>query len=172
MSLFADGLEAAVQKAFTRPAPKKRGRADAVPGQAAQGSKPVAQMLRISQRTRERYVKDQIKKPRPDLAARLGREVKARWPQIRAKARQQAATTGGIVIDSRARLGCTAQFARCLSLRSAGWFGSALRRSTGPLPGCRCRRQWAGPGRGYHRRRCCSPTYHAIPALHLLGEDA
>ncbi|WP_307820411.1 XRE family transcriptional regulator [Streptomyces sp. MC1] len=72
-------------------------------------AKAVAQMLRISQRTVERYVKDQIKKPRPDLAARLEREVKKRWqPQIRARARQQAATTGGIVIDTRARIGYTA----------------------------------------------------------------
>lgn len=73
------------------------------------GTKAVAQLLRVSQRTVERYVKDQIKKPRPDLAARLEREVKARWqPQIRAKAREKAATTGGIVIDTRARLGYTA----------------------------------------------------------------
>jgi hypothetical protein len=35
--------------------------------------------------------------------------VKKRWqPQIRAKAREKAATTGGIVIDTRARLGYTA----------------------------------------------------------------
>ncbi|MCX5367176.1 hypothetical protein OG864_51855 [Streptomyces sp. NBC_00124] len=33
-------------------------------------------------------------------------------------------------------------------------------------------RTWTGPGPGYHRRRCCSPTYDAIPALHLLGEHA
>lgn len=66
-------------------------------------------MLRISQRTVERYVKDQIKKPRKDLAERLQREVRKRWqPQIRAKAKQTAATTGGIVIDTRARFGFTA----------------------------------------------------------------
>lgn len=66
-------------------------------------------MLRVSQRTVERYVKDQIKKPRPDLAARLEREVKKRWqPQIRAKARQKAATTGGIVVDTQARMGYVA----------------------------------------------------------------
>ncbi len=54
-------------------------------------------------------MKGQIKKPRPDLAARLEREVRKRWqPQVRARARQKAATTGGIVIDTRARLGCTA----------------------------------------------------------------
>ncbi|GHF00676.1 hypothetical protein GCM10014715_66070 [Streptomyces spiralis] len=44
-----------------------------------------------------------------DLAARLKHEVKKRWqPQIRAKARQKAATTDGIVIDTRARIGYTA----------------------------------------------------------------
>ncbi|MEU6092740.1 XRE family transcriptional regulator [Streptomyces sp. NPDC047085] len=74
-----------------------------------QATKPVAQMLRISQRTVERYVKDQIKRPRPDLAARLENEVKKRrQPQIRAKAWQKAATTGGIVIDTRAPIGYTA----------------------------------------------------------------
>ncbi len=40
---------------------------------------------------------------------RLEHEVKMRWqPQIRAKARQWAATTGGIVVDTRVRLGYTA----------------------------------------------------------------
>ncbi len=35
--------------------------------------------------------------------------MKARWqPQIRAKAKQKAASTGGIIIDTRARLGYTA----------------------------------------------------------------
>ncbi|MER5293532.1 XRE family transcriptional regulator [Streptomyces pharetrae] len=109
MSLFGDGLEAAVQKAFTRPAPKSAPARMRYLVRQLKGTKAVAQLLRISQRTVERYVKDQIKKPRPDLAARLEREVKARWqPQIRAKARQQAATTGGIVIDTRARIGYTA----------------------------------------------------------------
>jgi hypothetical protein len=54
-------------------------------------------------------VKNQIKRPRRDLAKRLEREVRKRWqPQIRAKAKQTAATTGGIVIDTRARFGYTA----------------------------------------------------------------
>ncbi|QTD95905.1 hypothetical protein S1361_01040 [Streptomyces cyanogenus] len=44
-----------------------------------------------------------------DLAARMEREVGKRWQsQIRAEGRQQAATTGGIVIDTRARIGYTA----------------------------------------------------------------
>ncbi|QTD96060.1 telomere-protecting terminal protein Tpg [Streptomyces cyanogenus] len=109
MSLFGDGLDAAVQKAFTRPVPKSAGAQMRYLVKQLKGTKPVAQMLRISQRTVERYVKNQIKKPRPDLAARMEREVRKRWqPQIRARARQQAATTGGIVLDTRARLGYTA----------------------------------------------------------------
>ncbi|MET8405803.1 XRE family transcriptional regulator [Streptomyces sp900116325] len=109
MSTFGDGLEKAVQKAFTRPTPKSAGAQMRYLVKQYKGTKAVAQMLRISQRTVERYVKDQIKKPRPDLAARLEREVKARWqPQIRAKAKEKAASTGGIVIDTRARLGYVA----------------------------------------------------------------
>lgn len=72
-------------------------------------TRAVAQLLGISQRTVERYVKDQIKRPRADLAARIEREVRQRWqPQVRARAKQAAATTGGIVIDTRARFGLTA----------------------------------------------------------------
>ncbi|MEW2141075.1 XRE family transcriptional regulator [Streptomyces sp. NPDC005409] len=109
MSLFGDGLNAAVQKAFTRPAPKSAGAQMRYLVKQLKGTKAVAQMLRVSQRTVERYVKDQIKKPRPDLAERLEREVKNRWqPQIRAKAKAKAASTGGIVIDTRARMGYTA----------------------------------------------------------------
>ncbi|MFE9677106.1 telomere-protecting terminal protein Tpg [Streptomyces sp. NPDC006259] len=109
MSMFGDGLDHAVQRAFTRPVPKSAGAQMRYLVKQYKGTRAVAQMLRISQRTVERYVKDQIKKPRPELAARLEREVKARWqPQIRAKAKERAATTGGIVIDTRARLGYTA----------------------------------------------------------------
>ncbi|WP_413105736.1 telomere-protecting terminal protein Tpg [Streptomyces sp. Inha503] len=82
------------------------------PGQWPSRRRPFAAWCGVLgpwRRAVERYMKDQIKRPRPDLAARLEREVKARWqPQIRAKARQTAATTGGIVIDTRARLGYTA----------------------------------------------------------------
>ncbi|MDQ0784972.1 hypothetical protein QFZ63_007117 [Streptomyces sp. B3I7] len=109
MSLFGDGLDAAEQKAFTRPAPKSAGAQMRYLVKQMKGTKAVAQLLRVSQRTVERYVKDQIRKPRADLAGRLEREVKQRWqPQVRARARRNAASTGGIVIDARARMGYTA----------------------------------------------------------------
>ncbi|MER6696185.1 telomere-protecting terminal protein Tpg [Streptomyces griseus] len=107
--MIGDVLDAAVQKAFTRPAPKSAGAQMRYLVKQLGGTKAVAQMLRVSQRTVERYVKGQIKKPRPDLAGRLDHEVKARCqPQIRAKAKQKAASTGGIIIDTRAHLGYTA----------------------------------------------------------------
>jgi hypothetical protein len=109
MALFGDGLEAAVQKAFTRPVPKSAGAQMRYLVKQLKGTRSVAGLLGVSQRTVERYVKNQIRRPRPELAARLEREVRARWqPQIRAEARRRAATTGGIVIDTRARIGYTA----------------------------------------------------------------
>ncbi|MEU9556540.1 telomere-protecting terminal protein Tpg [Streptomyces fumanus] len=109
MSLFGDGLEAAVQKAFTRPAPKTAPARMRYLVKRLKTTKAVAQTLGVSQRTVERYVKNQIRTPRPELAARLEREVTRRWqPQVRARARQRAATTDGIVIDTRARIGYTA----------------------------------------------------------------
>jgi hypothetical protein len=109
MSMFGDSLDTAVQRAFTRPIPKSAGAKMRYLVKHLKGTKAVAQTLRVSQRTVERYVNNQIKNPRPDLADRLDSEVRNRWqPQIRAKARKKAATTDGIVIDIRARLGYTA----------------------------------------------------------------
>ncbi|WP_327425327.1 XRE family transcriptional regulator [Streptomyces sp. NBC_01707] len=109
MSMFGDGLDKAVQRAFTRPIPKTAGAQVRYMVKQLKGTRAAAEALGISQRTVERYVKDQIKKPRKDLAARLETEVKKRWqPQIRAKAKERAASTGGIVIDTRARFGYTA----------------------------------------------------------------
>ncbi|GAA2424246.1 telomere-protecting terminal protein Tpg [Streptomyces glaucus] len=109
MSVFGEGLDQAVQKAFTRPIPKSAGAQMRYLVKQLKGTRAVAQMLRISQRTVERYVRNQIKKPRPDLASRLEAEVTRRWqPQVRARAKRRAATTDGIIIDTRARIGYTA----------------------------------------------------------------
>ncbi|MFD4756351.1 telomere-protecting terminal protein Tpg [Streptomyces sp. NPDC058426] len=109
MSMFGDGLDKAVQKAFTRPAPKSAGPQMRYMVKQLGGTKAVAELLGMSQRQVLRYVAGKAKKPRAELAARLEREVAKRWqPQIRAKAREKAATSGGIVIDARARMGYTA----------------------------------------------------------------
>ncbi|MFE0457302.1 telomere-protecting terminal protein Tpg [Streptomyces sp. NPDC058914] len=109
MDTVGDGLETVLQKAFTRPVPKSAGARMRYLVKQLKGTRAVADLLGISQRTVERYVKDQIRRPRKELADRLEREVRSRWqPQVRAKARRQAATTDGIVIDTRARFGYTA----------------------------------------------------------------
>ncbi|MER6432321.1 XRE family transcriptional regulator [Streptomyces sp900105245] len=110
MADVGEELEKAVEGAFTRPIPKSAGaRMRYLVKQYKGSTKQVALLLGITQRTVERYVKDQIKTPRPDLAARMEREVRRRWqPQIRARAKRAASTTDGIMIDTRARFGFTA----------------------------------------------------------------
>ncbi|MGA4844566.1 telomere-protecting terminal protein Tpg [Streptomyces sp. G45] len=110
MGIVGDGLDKAVRAAFTRPVPKSAGARVRYLVRQHQGStKRVAQLLGVSQRTVERYVRDQIKRPRRDLADRIEREVTRRWqPQVRARARKAAADTGGLVVDTRARFGYTA----------------------------------------------------------------
>ncbi|MGW5213472.1 telomere-protecting terminal protein Tpg [Streptomyces sp. NPDC004051] len=72
-------------------------------------TRAVADLLGVSQRTVERYVKDQIRRPRADLARRLEDAVRTRWqPRVRERARRQAATSTGLLVDTRARFGFTA----------------------------------------------------------------
>ncbi|MFD7915103.1 telomere-protecting terminal protein Tpg [Streptomyces sp. NPDC059752] len=109
MAQLGDGLNQGVQKAFTRPIPKSAPAQMRHLVKQLKSTEAAAAALGITQRTVERYVKGQIKKPCRELANRMEREVKKRWlPQIRAKAKKAAATTGGIVVDTRARFGYTA----------------------------------------------------------------
>ncbi|MEU4037349.1 telomere-protecting terminal protein Tpg [Streptomyces collinus] len=110
MDTVGESLDRAVQGAFTRPVPKSAGAQVRYLVKQHQGStRRVAELLGVTQRTVERYVKNRIRRPRPELAARLEREVRSRWqPQVRARAKRTAATSGGIVIDTRARFGFTA----------------------------------------------------------------
>ncbi|MFG2284011.1 telomere-protecting terminal protein Tpg [Streptomyces asoensis] len=109
MGLIGDGLDRAVQQAFTRPIPKTAGAQMRYLVRQLDGTRAVAGLLGISQRTVERYVRDQFKHPRADLAGRLADAVRARWqPGVRARARKAAATSQGIVIETRARFGFTA----------------------------------------------------------------
>ncbi|MYS19949.1 MULTISPECIES: telomere-protecting terminal protein Tpg [unclassified Streptomyces] len=63
----------------------------------------------VTQRTVERYLKGTLRRPRKDLAARLEKEVRRDWqPRVQRRAKKRAATSGGIVIETRARFGFTA----------------------------------------------------------------
>ncbi|MGP8304425.1 telomere-protecting terminal protein Tpg [Streptomyces inhibens] len=110
MGILGDSLDKAAANTVTRPIPKSAGAQMRFLVRHEKGStRVVAQRLGISQRTVERYIKDQIKHPRKELAARLVAEVAKDWqPRVRARAKQQAASTGGIVIETRARFGFTA----------------------------------------------------------------
>ncbi|MEU5288531.1 helix-turn-helix domain-containing protein [Streptomyces sp. NPDC020755] len=110
MVTVEEELGRAVQGAFTRPVPKSAGaQMRYLVRQHQHSTQQVADLLGISRRTVERYVKNQIKQPRPHLATRLDSEVRGRWqPQVRARARHKAASTDGIMIDVQARFGYTA----------------------------------------------------------------
>ncbi|MFI8258877.1 telomere-protecting terminal protein Tpg [Streptomyces filamentosus] len=110
MSSIDAALHDAFRGAFTRPIPKSAGAQVRYLVRQHQGStRAVAALLGVSQRTVERYVRDQIKSPRADLAARMTAEVRRRWqPQVRARARKAASTSHGLMIDVRARFGFTA----------------------------------------------------------------
>ncbi|MGW7433323.1 telomere-protecting terminal protein Tpg [Streptomyces sp. NPDC054861] len=103
-------LTGALAGAFTRPIPKSAGAQVRYLVKQHRGStRDVAVLLGVSQRTIERYVRGQIKRPRTELADRMAAEVRRRWqPQVRARARKAAATSVGLVIDTRARFGFTA----------------------------------------------------------------
>ncbi|MFD4142733.1 XRE family transcriptional regulator [Streptomyces sp. NBC_00390] len=109
MGMLGDSLDKAVQGAFTRPVPKSAPARMRYLVKQLKGTRAVADLLGTTQRTVERYVKNEIKHPRRELAARLENEVTQRWqPQIRKTAKHKAATTDGIIVDTRARFGYTA----------------------------------------------------------------
>ncbi|MFF4874224.1 telomere-protecting terminal protein Tpg [Streptomyces sp. NPDC000961] len=142
--IIDNALSNAFAGAFTRPVPKSAGAQVRYLVKQHKGStKAVAALLGVSQRTVERYVRDQIKRPRPDLAERMAAEVRRRWqPQVRARARKAAASSTGLVVDVRARFGFTASpgttddarmrhhTARLLDAQDAGATDHELQRAT------------------------------------------
>lgn len=79
MSEISDSLTRADEQHFTRPIPKSAGAQVRFLVKQLKSTKAVASALAISQRTVERYVKNEIKQPKPALAARLEAEVRRRW---------------------------------------------------------------------------------------------
>lgn len=109
MGILDESPNAAVERAFTRPIPKSAPAQMRYLIRQEKSTRAVAQLLGVSQRTVERYVKGQIVRPRPGLGERLADAVRQRWqPRVRERAKRQAATTTGLVIDTRARFGYTA----------------------------------------------------------------
>jgi hypothetical protein len=110
VGILADSLDKAAANTVTRPIPKSaQAQFRFLLKQDKGSTRAVAVRLGTTQRTVERYLKGTFRRPRKDLADRLEREVRAAWqPRVRQRARDQAATAGGIVIETRARFGFTA----------------------------------------------------------------
>lgn len=104
-----DAIERADREAFTREPPKTlQGRINFLMKQL-KTTKAVAQELGVSQRSVERYRKGERKHPPKDIAAKIDQAVQARWqPGVRKRRHKQAATTGGVTVETRARFGYTA----------------------------------------------------------------
>lgn len=110
MGILGDSLDQAETQTFTRPIPTSaRARVKFLVKHERGSTRAVAERLGVSQRTVERYLTGQLKRPRRDLASRLAAEVRRDWqPRVRDRAKKRAASSGGIVIETRARFGFTA----------------------------------------------------------------
>lgn len=107
MGKLQDGLERASENTATRPIPKTPQARMRFLVKSERGStRAAATRLGVSQRTVERYLAGTLRRPRPELAARLEREVRKDWqPRVRARARKRAAASAGITVETRAQLG-------------------------------------------------------------------
>jgi DNA-binding transcriptional regulator YdaS (Cro superfamily) len=104
-----DAIERADREAFTREPPKTlKGRIGYLIRQLG-SAKAVAQEIGVTADSVNRYRRGARKHARPDVAAKIDNAVRQRWqPQVRKRRQQQAASTGGITVETRARFGYTA----------------------------------------------------------------
>ncbi|SES49826.1 hypothetical protein SAMN04487983_10933 [Streptomyces sp. yr375] len=104
-----DAIERADRESFTRQPPKTlQARINFLIKQL-KTTKAVAQEIGVSQRSVERYRKGERKHPPRGIAERIDTAVRAHWqPQVRKRRQKQAATSGGITVETRARFGYTA----------------------------------------------------------------
>ncbi|MEW2623571.1 HTH domain-containing protein [Streptomyces sp. NPDC048106] len=102
-----DGLARAERALFTRPAPKSaRAQMKFLRTREKGSTKSLAERLGVSRKTVQRYLSGASTKPNKRLQAALVRETESEWqPQVRAQARQRAASSGGLVISCRAYFG-------------------------------------------------------------------
>ncbi|MFF4472347.1 MULTISPECIES: telomere-protecting terminal protein Tpg [Streptomyces] len=109
MAEIEDAIERADQESFTRQPPKTlKGQIGYLIKQL-KTTRAVAEEIGVSQRSVERYRKGERKHPPRAIAERIDAAVRQRWqPQVRKRRQQQAATTGGITVETRARFGYTA----------------------------------------------------------------
>ncbi|MCX5264714.1 XRE family transcriptional regulator [Streptomyces sp. NBC_00199] len=109
MGEIDDAIERADRESFTREPPKTlKGRIGYLLRQLG-SAKAVAQEIGVTADSVNRYRRGARKQARADVAAKIDDAVRARWqPQVRKRRQRQAATSGGITVETRARFGYTA----------------------------------------------------------------
>ncbi|MFD4171901.1 telomere-protecting terminal protein Tpg [Streptomyces albidoflavus] len=108
MGEIDDAIERADREAFTKDPPKTlKGQIGFLIRQFG-SAKAVAAELGVTADSVNRYRRGARKHARADVAAKIDDTVRARWqPLIRKRRQRQAATTGGITVETRARFGYT-----------------------------------------------------------------
>ncbi|MEU8509714.1 XRE family transcriptional regulator [Streptomyces brevispora] len=109
MGEIEDAIERADREAFTRQPPKTlKGRINYLLKQLG-SAKAVAAELGVTADSVNRYRRGARKHARPDVAAKIDDAVRQRWqPQVRKRRQKQAAASGGITVETRARFGYSA----------------------------------------------------------------
>ncbi|MEU6839742.1 XRE family transcriptional regulator [Streptomyces rubiginosohelvolus] len=109
MGEIEDAIERADREAFTREPPKTLKAQIGYLLRQMGSAKAVARELGVTADSVNRYRRGARKHARADVAAKIDDAVRARWqPQVRKRRQRQAATTGGITVETRARFGYTA----------------------------------------------------------------
>lgn len=109
MGEIDDAIERADRESFTRQPPKTlKGQVGYLIKQLG-SAKAVAQEIGVTADSVNRYRRGARKHARADVAAKLDDAVRQRWqPQVRRRRQKQAAASGGITVETRARFGYTA----------------------------------------------------------------
>lgn len=106
MGEIEDAIERADREAFTKDPPKTlKGQIGFLLKQFG-SAKAVAAELGVTADSVNRYRRGARKHARADVAAKIDDTVKARWqPVVRKRRQKQAAASGGITVETRARFG-------------------------------------------------------------------
>ncbi|MFJ2721911.1 telomere-protecting terminal protein Tpg [Streptomyces sp. NPDC087437] len=109
MGEIEDAIERAEREAFTRKPPKTlKGQIGFLLKQL-KSAKAVAAELGVTADSVNRYRRGARKHPPKEIQQKIDAAVRSRWqPQVRKRRRKQAAATGGITVETRARFGYTA----------------------------------------------------------------
>lgn len=104
-----EALARAERRVFTRPAPKSaNAQVKFLLTRMKETARGLAEHVGTSTRTIERYRAGKLKKPQKRLQAALAEATDSEWqPQVRAQARERAATSGGMSVEVTAYFGFT-----------------------------------------------------------------